>query len=166
MRMSDPVTELSRLNEFLNKYKNHPAFKMDPPSREPASAPVADPVPDVPDAPRTANDAINECYEAYRLAWQAAKARGATSSAVKIEADHAFRTALPPLVGFYRICDFIACVAHGVLLGAISGADSSKLLYAAQVASSTTKYLGNSFSIPPGYCLQKLESPDDPSSGF
>jgi hypothetical protein len=164
--MSDPVTELSRLTELLSKHRNHPAFKMDPPSREPAPEPVADPVPDAPQASPTRIDAIDLCYHAYRLAWQAAKDRGASSSTVNLEADLAFRTALPPLVGFYRICDFIACVAHGVLLGAISGADSSKLLYAAQVASSTTKYLGNSFSIPPGYCLQKLESPDDPSSGF
>ena len=41
---------------------------------------------------------------------------------------------MPPLSGHENICDFIACVAHGILIEAISGSDGARLLYAAQVA--------------------------------
>ena len=41
---------------------------------------------------------------------------------------------MPPLSTRDGCLDFIACVAQGILLGAICEKDSSKLLYAAQVA--------------------------------
>jgi hypothetical protein len=49
-------------------------------------------------------------------------------------AKNAYREAMPPLTGPANIRDFIACVAHGVLLDVISHEESSKLLYSAQVA--------------------------------
>ncbi len=50
-----------------------------------------------------------------------------------------FRLTMPPLVGYRNIRDFIACTAQGVLLGAIDPKDSTKLLYAAQVATATLR---------------------------
>jgi hypothetical protein len=47
----------------------------------------------------------------------------------------AYRAAMPALCGAHDIRDFIACVAHGILLEVFEGSDASKLLYAAQVAS-------------------------------
>jgi hypothetical protein len=41
---------------------------------------------------------------------------------------------MPPLSTRASCRDFIACVAQGILLGAISEKDGGKLLYAAQVA--------------------------------
>jgi hypothetical protein len=41
---------------------------------------------------------------------------------------------MPPLSGPENIRDFIACVAHAMLIGAILGPDGARLLYAAQVA--------------------------------
>jgi hypothetical protein len=41
---------------------------------------------------------------------------------------------MPPLSGHENIRDFIACVAQGILIEAISGSDGARLLYAAQVA--------------------------------
>ena len=41
---------------------------------------------------------------------------------------------MPPLLGAENIRDFIACVAHGMLIGTIENKDATKLLYAAQVA--------------------------------
>jgi hypothetical protein len=41
---------------------------------------------------------------------------------------------MPPLLGAENIRDFIACVAHGMLIGVIENKDATKLLYAAQVA--------------------------------
>jgi hypothetical protein len=49
-------------------------------------------------------------------------------------ANIAFRTASPPLSGYQNICDFIACVGYGVLLGAIKPDIGTKPLYGAQVA--------------------------------
>jgi hypothetical protein len=48
-----------------------------------------------------------------------------------------FRLALPPLSGYQNICNFIACIGYGILLGAIKPDTGTKLLYAAQVALST-----------------------------
>jgi hypothetical protein len=41
---------------------------------------------------------------------------------------------MPPLLGAENIREFIACVAHGMLIGAIENKDATRLLYAAQVA--------------------------------
>ncbi|MGB6686293.1 MAG: hypothetical protein WBE76_00455 [Terracidiphilus sp.] len=46
----------------------------------------------------------------------------------------AYRRAMPSLSGLDNIRDFIACAAHGMLIGAISATDGARLLYAAQVA--------------------------------
>jgi len=51
-----------------------------------------------------------------------------------IEADLAYRNAMPPLSGQSNIRDFIACTAHGLLVGIIQYEDASKLLSAARVA--------------------------------
>jgi hypothetical protein len=44
---------------------------------------------------------------------------------------------MPSLSGFDSARDFVACVAHGLLIGAIPDEQATKLLYAAQVALST-----------------------------
>jgi hypothetical protein len=46
---------------------------------------------------------------------------------------------MPPLVGVRHIRNYIACVAHGSVTGAIDIADTSRLLYRAQVALSTRR---------------------------
>jgi hypothetical protein len=46
----------------------------------------------------------------------------------------AYRQAMPSLSGLENIRDFIACAAHGMLIGAIDATDCARLLYAAQVA--------------------------------
>jgi hypothetical protein len=51
----------------------------------------------------------------------------------------AFRKAIPQLSGQENIRDFIACVAYGMLIKAIPGAEGARLLYAAQVANSTIR---------------------------
>ncbi len=47
----------------------------------------------------------------------------------------AYREAMPPLIDEEHIRDFIACVAHGMVLRVFEANEGSKLLYAAQVAS-------------------------------
>ncbi|MGA9668148.1 MAG: hypothetical protein WBQ94_03015 [Terracidiphilus sp.] len=50
------------------------------------------------------------------------------------EAGAAYRNAMPMLAGQNGARDFIACAAHGILIGAIPKEDSGPVLYAAQVA--------------------------------
>jgi hypothetical protein len=50
------------------------------------------------------------------------------------EAGEAYCSAMPMLDGYQGIRDFIACTAHGILIGAIPQDRSGRLLYAAQVA--------------------------------
>lgn len=76
-----------------------------------------------PAGPAFANPAIARCVGA----WNNALGAG-------LQPGEAFRAALPPLIGRDHCRDFIACVAHGILLGAIDHKIAGKLLYAAQVA--------------------------------
>lgn len=58
-----------------------------------------------------------------------------------MDAEHACRLNLPTLDRADAVRDFIACVAVGMLLGAITGADGARLLYAAQVATASLRAL-------------------------
>jgi hypothetical protein len=72
----------------------------------------------------TSNPAVARCCKAF---------------AANAAAEYAYRNAMPPLAGAQNIRDFIACVAHGMLTGAILAADGTRFLYAAQVAYSTVE---------------------------
>ena len=78
--------------------------------------------------------AVALCCEAWETAFQAKYSQTKSGVYARIEAAQAYRNAMPPLFGYQNICDFIACAAHGLGIGAIEDATGSKLLYAAQVA--------------------------------
>ena len=80
------------------------------------------------------NPAIARCSEAWERVFRAELAKGSSPSFAQYNANHAYRNALPPLSGYDNICDFIACVAHGMLIGAIQEKNGAKFLYAAQIA--------------------------------
>lgn len=97
----------------------------------------------VPAAPRNLNPAaenlaVARCCEAWTLTFQET-ARREGEAVATVEAEQAYRKAMPPLSGAGNIRDFIACTAHGMLIGAIGGPDGARLLYAAQVAYSTLR---------------------------
>jgi hypothetical protein len=56
-----------------------------------------------------------------------------------MDAGKAFRLNLPALDSVEVVRDFIACVAQGMLLGAITGADGTRLVNAAQVADTSLR---------------------------
>jgi hypothetical protein len=87
----------------------------------------------------TDNPAVSRCCDAYARAKQAAIDSGKNSIYAAADSMKAFRKALPPLTGHQNICDFVACIAHGMLIGVIGGADGTRLLYAAQVANTTLR---------------------------
>ena len=84
--------------------------------------------------PAHANPAVARCCDAFNRTFKVNIAINQTKAAATECAATAFREAMPPLIGQDNIRDFIACVAQGILLGAIDSSKSSKLLYAAQVA--------------------------------
>jgi len=84
--------------------------------------------------PSATNPAILHCCEAWTRAYRTVFATGKSTDSAWSEARKAYRLALPTLTSPQNISDFIACVAHGVVLQVFLDTTSSKLLYAAQVA--------------------------------
>ncbi len=104
-------------------------------SPEPASAPAPTP------EPTHARPALRRCCAAYRRAFNAYMEASDGDSYDKMKAAGegglAYRNAMPLLSDYEGIRDFIACTAHGILIGAIPPERSGHLLYAAQVALAT-----------------------------
>ena len=90
-----------------------------------------------PFCPASENSAVARCCDAWTLTHHAASAKGKGQVFARLDAAEAYRRAMPPLSGSHNTRDFIACTAHGMLIGAIEGLDGARLLYAAQVAHST-----------------------------
>ena len=90
-----------------------------------------------PSSPILANPAVARCHEAYNRAMKAAIEREEGRIGVDKAAGKAYCQAMPTLSGSENIRDFIACVAHGMVMNIITSSDGTKLLYAAQVAYST-----------------------------
>ncbi|MGB9407965.1 MAG: hypothetical protein WCA89_10535 [Terracidiphilus sp.] len=91
--------------------------------------------------PTHARPAVRRCCAAYRRAFNAYMEASDGDSYDKMKAAGegglAYRNAMPLLSDYEGIRDFIACTAHGILIGAIPPERSGHLLYAAQVALST-----------------------------
>ena len=85
-------------------------------------------------SPALANPAIARCAKAWEKAHRAELEHSGSATDAAGKAGQAYRAALPPLTSRDNCRDFIACVAHGILLGAIPESSAGKLLYAAQVA--------------------------------
>jgi hypothetical protein len=88
--------------------------------------------------PSSPKAALRRCRVAWQRAFKAYMDQSKGGSIDKIFADReagdAYCKAMPILTGFEGVRDFIACAAHGILIGAITRDKSSQLLYAAQVA--------------------------------
>ena len=85
------------------------------------------------------NPAIAKCSRAWRNAYEKEIANGTYEGSAARFAGQIYRRLMPPLTGQENIRDFIACVAYGLLIGAIEEKCGSKLLYAAQVAHTTLR---------------------------
>ena len=94
------------------------------------SAPCAPPD----SSPALENAAVAHCCEVWELTRREARDAGNSVIVSRVAAHKAFQKSLPPLTGLENIQNFIACVAHGMLIGAILSSDGARLLYAAQVA--------------------------------
>jgi hypothetical protein len=84
--------------------------------------------------PALKNAAVTRCLKARERTYNAELAKGKDDYDSRQASNRAYREAMPPLSGHQCICDFIACVTHGILIDALQYGSSNKLLYAAQVA--------------------------------
>jgi len=101
------------------------------------AAPAPIPSPD----PARAKAAIKRCCNAWKRSFDASMEELQGQQFADVLAAHtagkAYCSAMPVLSGQENIRDFIACTAHGMLIGAIAPQSSGQLLYAAQVALAT-----------------------------
>jgi hypothetical protein len=84
--------------------------------------------------PAASNPAIAACCIAFVRTFRIVLEKEKSNYEAKDAAAVSFCAALPPLAGTDNVRDFVACVAHGVLLHVIDEKRASRLLYAAQVA--------------------------------
>ncbi len=85
------------------------------------------------------NPAIARCLRARIRAYKDAREKNKSDYEASVEAAQAYCNVMPRLSSYDNIRDFIACVAHGMIIRAIDWDHSTKLLYAAQVALSTVR---------------------------
>jgi len=102
-------------------------------------------IPDIVPAPNCKRSktgtALKRCRDAWKISYDAVYAQlieDDDQEASMKEAEEAgckaYCSALPVLFDQDGIRNFISCVAHGILIGAIPEEKASRLLYAAQVA--------------------------------
>lgn len=85
------------------------------------------------------NPAVARCVQAYQAAYDAAIASRQDRIVARTPAGEAYRKAMPPLVGYENIRDFVACLAYGMLNNILRADEGTKLLYAAQVAQASVR---------------------------
>jgi len=85
----------------------------------------------------TENDAVARCVRAWRITMKnecAELDEDEEEHEAREAANAAYLHALPPLSGYRNICDFIACVSNGSMVGAIRQKDAEHLLASAKIA--------------------------------
>lgn len=85
-------------------------------------------------APEYSCPAIDRCSKAWYTAFQQSTDAGKNPVAVRLIANEAYRYAMPPLNSPKNIKDFIACVVHGMMVGAIIDELGNRWIQAARAA--------------------------------
>ena len=92
-----------------------------------------------PTSPVPRNAAILRCYQAEKRSRRESKSKGRSIVLTQISADLAYRKALPELIGYDNIRDFIAAVTHGMVLGTLTAFQAKNLLAGARLALSALR---------------------------
>jgi len=87
--------------------------------------------------PSLQNPTISHCWEIWQRVHDTVFEQHKSRAVASIEARAAFRRAMPQLLGYENICNFIACVTFGMNAGILDEDTGSKLLYAAQIGLNT-----------------------------
>ena len=80
------------------------------------------------------NPAIARCHLGWDPVYNHYIAKGWHRLSASRHAAYFYRAAMPPFTSPQNILDFIACAAHGILIGAIDPKEASRLIYAATAA--------------------------------
>ena len=88
-------------------------------------------------SPALKNPAVAHCQEVREQVYRLALKKKKGGAVALLDAGEAYCHAMPPLIGYENICNFIACVGYGMLTRVFMYATGTKLLYAAQVALTT-----------------------------
>ena len=97
------------------------------------------PVERLPIPPELETTAIGHCCEAWSRAFEEAVAEGRGEISRRMRANRAYRIAMPPLTCAENVPAFVACVAHGLVMGTIVDTIATRLIHAAQVVSRACK---------------------------
>jgi hypothetical protein len=97
---------------------------------------LSNPVPETALSQSSTRNALRRCRAAWHRTYKEYMKRGRDQNeyVAAEQAGRAYCNAMPLLTGHEGIRDFIACAAHGILIGAIPAERGGQLLYAAQVA--------------------------------
>jgi len=87
--------------------------------------------------PALQNPAVAHCCDSFVRAFQEELRIEGNDLNAEPFAQEAYRNAMPPLCGKQNITNFIACVAHGILLKIFHPEEASRLLAASRIAWST-----------------------------
>lgn len=100
------------------------------------------PLPEVDLSSKQARAAIKRCCAAWQRSIDAYMETSGSTDTIyaTCKAGPAYCKAMPPMVGYEGIRDFLACAAHGILIEAIPEKRANQLLYAAQVALATLHF--------------------------
>jgi hypothetical protein len=129
--MEDNLSELiEHANTAVKEYRN-----LGLPKSKPIGRLIADfaeeagmyPVPNI---------AVEVCLQIYTSTMKEEIEKGTKAAVVERLARLAYAASLPKLTNADCIRDFIACVVHGMGIGAIPSSEGTRLLYGAQIAHS------------------------------
>ncbi|HWG18983.1 MAG TPA: hypothetical protein VG225_00550 [Terracidiphilus sp.] len=95
---------------------------------------TAPPIPETPADAASPNAAVQHCCSVYHQTLAGKRKAGDTSFRPQQEAEEAYCNAMPFLTSRTAVLDFIACVAHGMLLKVFYKDDGVKLITAARAA--------------------------------
>jgi hypothetical protein len=103
--------------------------------------------------PSNPKAALRRCCAAWQRAFDAYMATKKGDNIDRVfatgPASEAYCNAMPMLVGYEGVRDFLACAAHGILIGAIPRDRAGQLLYAAQVTLASLHHAPKTPQIPP-----------------
>ncbi len=78
--------------------------------------------------------AVEVCCSSYLAAREKIREKNPSREELARIGQIAYCTVMPRLTGLKSIREFIACVVHGMAVGAIPSAEGTRLLYGAQIA--------------------------------
>ncbi len=89
------------------------------------------------------NASITRCIRAWQRAYNKElpnRSKGESDYEARKAANEAFLRAMPPLIGYINICDFIACITYAEIIDVIPFDDGAHLLAGAKLAITTLRY--------------------------